>query len=182
MRLPFIQYALLLAALFALPAVAAAQDLPVDLELVLAVDVSASIDGAETDLQRAGYLAALADPNVVAAMMSGPFGRIAVTYVEWAEFQRTLVDWTLIDSAATATAFAAALAARPTLQGETTVISSAIDHAAGRFDGNGFAGTRRVIDLSSDGRDTFDPRNETVPAARDRALARGITSVRDSLD
>lgn len=151
-----------------------AQDLPVDLELVLAVDVSASIDGDEVSLQRAGYIAALVDPGIVAAITGGPFGRIAVTYIEWAEFQRTLVGWTLIDSEAAATAFAAALAARPVLRGETTVITAAIDHAAGRFDGNGFEGTRRVIDLSGDGRDTFDPRNENVPAARDRALARGI--------
>jgi hypothetical protein len=117
---------------------------------------------------------ALVDPDVVAAMTSGPFGRIAVTYIEWAEFQHTLVDWTLIDGADAASAFAAALAVRISLHGETTVISKAIDYAANRFDGNGFEGTRRVIDLSGDGRDTYDPRNASVPAARDRAVARGI--------
>jgi len=166
----------LLAAIIALlPAFAAAADLPVDLELVLAVDVSASIDGGEVDLQRAGYIAALTDPAVVAAMTAGPLGRIAVTYVEWAEFQRSIVGWTLIDGAAAAAAFAGQLARQPAPPGETTVIDAAIDFAASRFAGNGFEGTRQVIDLSGDGRDTFDPLDEQVPAARDRALARGIT-------
>lgn len=163
------------AAIIALsPAIAAAQEIPVDLELVLAVDVSASIDGAEVDLQRAGYAAALTDPEVIAAMTGGALGRVAVTYVEWAEFQRTLVGWTLIDGPAAAAAFAARLARQPAPPGETTVIDAALDYAAARFDANGFEGTRRVIDLSSDGRDTFDPLDEKVPAARDRALARGI--------
>jgi hypothetical protein len=156
------------------PAIAAAQEIPVDLELVLAVDVSASIDGAEVNLQRAGYAAALTDPDVVAAMTGGALGRVAVTYVEWAEFQRVTVGWTLIDGPAAAAEFAAALAAQPTPPGETTVISAALDFAGGLFDANGFEGTRRVVDLSSDGRDTFDPLNDKVRAARDRVLARGI--------
>ena len=164
------------AAIIALsPAIAAAQEIPVDLELVLAVDVSASIDGAEVDLQRAGYIAALTDPGVIAAMTGGALGRIALTYVEWAEFQRTLVGWTLIDSPAAAAAFAAQLAQQPAPPGRMTVIDAALDYAAARFDGNGYEGTRRVIDLSGDGRDTFHPLDEKVPAARDRALARGVT-------
>lgn len=157
------------------PAIAAAQAIPVDLELVLAVDVSASIDGSEVDLQRVGYISALTDPDVVAAMTGGTLGRVAVTYVEWAEFQRTLVGWTLIDSAAAAAAFAGRLARQPAPPGRTTVIDAALDHAATLFAGNGFDGTRRVIDLSSDGRDTYDPLDEKVPAARDRVLAQRIT-------
>lgn len=167
---------LVLAAIITLsPAIAAADDLPVDLELVLAVDVSASIDGAEVNLQRAGYIAALRDPDVVAAMTQGPLGRVAITYVEWAEFQHVMIGWTLIDSPAGAAAFADRLARIPSPPGETTVIHAAIDFAAGLFAHNGFEGTRRVIDLSSDGRDTFDWNNVQVPAARDRAVARGIT-------
>ncbi|MEK9660454.1 MAG: DUF1194 domain-containing protein [Alphaproteobacteria bacterium] len=157
------------------PAIAAAEDIPVDLELVLAVDISASIDRDEIGLQHAGYVAALRNPEVVAAMLGGVLGRVAITYVEWSDFRRTLVGWTLIDSADAATAFAASVTARPALRGETTVIDAAIDYAASLFDGNGFAGTRRFIDISSDGRDTYDPLDEKVPAARDRALARGIT-------
>lgn len=168
--------ALCAAAILAItPTIAPADSLPVDLELVLAVDISASIDGEEINLQHAGYIAALADPDVVAAMLGGVYGRIAITYVLWADFRHMLVDWTLIDSEAAAAAFAAAVAAQPPLRGETTVISAAIGYAASLFDGNGFEGTRRVIDLSSDGRDTYDPLDEKVPLARDRALARGIT-------
>lgn len=167
--------ALVFAILALSPAIAAAEDIPVDLELVLAVDISASIDGSEIGLQHAGYIEALNHPHVVSAMVGGVLGRIAITYVEWADFRRTLVGWTLIDSREAATAFAVSVSQRPPLRGETTVINEAIDYAASLFDGNGFAGTRRVIDLSSDGRDTYDPLDEKVPAARDRALARGIT-------
>ncbi len=81
---------------------AAAQAIAVDVELVLAVDVSASIDRTEIDLQRAGYLSALTQPDVVDAMLSGPLGRIAVTFVEWSLTQRSTIGWTIIDSPAAA--------------------------------------------------------------------------------
>ena len=139
---------------------------------MLAVDVSASIDTGEVNLQRRGYLAALTNPRVVDAITSGPLGRVALTYVEWAGTQRTVVDWTLIDGAPAAEAFAAALAAVAPMAGAITSISGAIDYSTVLFDGNGFDGTRRVIDISSDGRNSS---GRSVAAARDNAVASGIT-------
>lgn len=150
-----------------------AQTIAVDVELVLAVDVSASIDRTEIDIQRAGYLTALTDPEVINAMLSGPLGRIALTFVEWSKDQRTIIDWTIIDSAQAALAFAAMLAAQPRPPGGLTSIRSAIDYSAARIETNGLHGTRRVIDISSDGRD-WEGDGELVAAARQRALDRGI--------
>ena len=153
---------------------AAAQEIPVDVELVLAVDVSASIDGGEVNLQRVGYVRALTDPRVVNAMLSGPLGRVAVTYVEWSDTQRVTVGWTVIASAADAAAFAAAVNASLLPKGGLTSITGALDFTSLLFDANAIEGTRRVIDLSADGRDSRGLEEE-VAAARDRALARGIT-------
>ena len=91
--------ALLLAPLFATPSLTFAQDAPVDLELVLAVDVSRSMDATEQKIQREGYIAAIKHPEVVAAIKSGMLGRIAVTYVEWAgpASQQIIVPWMAID-------------------------------------------------------------------------------------
>ena len=150
-----------------------AQGIAVDVELVLAVDVSASIDRTEIDLQRAGYLSALTQPDVVAAMLSGPLGRIALTFVEWSKTQRSAVDWTIIDSPDAARAFAAALAAQPYPPGSLTSIIDAIDFSVARIEENAFEGTRRVIDLSADGRDWIGD-SALVAAARQRALDRGI--------
>ena len=130
---------------------AQAQEVPVDLELVLATDVSASIDEEEAVLQRAGYLAALTNPDVIDAIRGGVLGRIAVTYVEWADAQRTVVGWTVIEDKASARAFAVALRSASLSSGTTTSISGALDYAAGLFDANGFEGTRQVIDISGDG-------------------------------
>ncbi len=158
---------------FLQPYEALAQDTAVDVELVLAVDVSASIDRSELDLQRAGYLAALTDPAVIDAMLGGPLGRIAVTYVEWSKTQRTTIDWTIIDSPAAALAFAAAVAAQPIPPGDLTSIRGAIDFSVARIVANGIEGTRRVIDLSADGRDWEDD-TAAVASARQRALDLGI--------
>src|ERR687892_2632085 len=90
----------LLAALIGAPGLpAAAQDVPVDLELVLAVDISGSVDEVEALLQREGYMAALRHPQVIEAIQGGMFGRIAVAYVEWAgdHYQRTMLNWTQIE-------------------------------------------------------------------------------------
>ncbi len=137
---------------FAAASPAGAQDVPVDLELVLAADVSASIDPDEASLQRQGYIAALTDPAVIAEIEGGFLGRIAVVYVEWAGGQRTIVDWTLIDGRESALAFARALQGAPRMSGASTSISGALDYSAGLFANNGFEGTRRVIDISGDGR------------------------------
>jgi hypothetical protein len=162
-----------LAGFLAQPNPAPAQAIAVDVELVLAVDVSASIDRNEIDLQRAGYLSALTQPAVVDAMLSGPLGRIAITFVEWSKTQRTTIGWTLIDSPAAARAFAAAVAAQPQPPGGLTSIRGAIDYSVARIEGNTIDGTRRVIDISADGRD-WEGDGAIVAAARQRALDRGI--------
>src|SRR6201988_3823002 len=94
---------------------ARAADMPVDLELILAVDVSRSMDADEQQLQRDGYVAAIRHPEIVAAIGQGLHGRIALSYVEWAgiDTQFTVVDWRVVDDAASASAFAAELAAAP---------------------------------------------------------------------
>jgi hypothetical protein len=167
--------ALLLAALL-LPAVpqAAAQDLPVDIELVLAVDMSPSMDREERDIQRRGYVEALRHPEVVTAIRSGIHGRIAVTYVEWSAptAQTVVVPWRVVEDAATAVAFADALAEMPDTGMRGTSISGALLFSAALFDANGFDGTRRVIDVSGDG-----PNNRGAPVVptRDDVVARGIT-------
>ena len=164
----------LMAVVFLMVSPTRAQDLPVDLELVLAVDTSRSIDLYEARLQRQGDLAALQDPDVIAAVQSGVFGRIAVTYMEWSGLGQdsVAVDWAEISDAASARAFADILAEWPMVSGRRTSISHAITTAMGLFADNGFEGTRRVIDISGDG-----PNNQglLVTAARDLAVADGIT-------
>jgi hypothetical protein len=153
------------------PALAAER--AVELELVLAADISGSMDLQEAALQRRGYVEAFRHPDVIAAIEGSRLGRIAVAYVEWAgpAHQRTLVDWTEIADARSAAAFAEAVARPPVQTREWTSISAVIDYAARHFEGNGFRGKRRVIDISGDG-----PNNtgDAVVPARDRALAQGI--------
>ena len=148
--------------------------LPVDLELVMAVDVSRSVDQDEARLQRQGYVQALTDPRVMQAIQSGNHGRIAVCYVEWAGagLQFTVIDWTLVKDAASADGFAGRLAEMPIRFYSRTSISGAIDYSARLFEGNGYEGERLVIDISGDGRN-----NDGRPAhlARNEAVARGIT-------
>lgn len=153
---------------------AQARDKPVDLELIIAVDVSGSIDAEEAQLQRDGYVGAFSDPEVIAAITRGMLGRIAITYIEWAgiHHSKTVVDWTLIEDEASAKAFAANVAKAPLETALWTSISRAIDYTLPKFDGNGFEGTRRVIDISGDG-----PNNQggLVTGYRDRAIAAGVT-------
>jgi hypothetical protein len=161
--------------LVGLPALPArAEEIPVDLELVLAVDISGSVDELEAQLQREGYIAALRHPHVIEAIQGGMFRRIAVTYVEWAgdHYQRTMLDWTLLEDAAGAHGFADALAETPLMTAHWTSISGALDHAAALFENNGFEGVRRVIDISGDG---YNNRGRRVELARDEAVAAGIT-------
>jgi hypothetical protein len=166
--------AVVLAALAASPGTARPADMMVDLELVLAVDISGSIDPDEATLQRQGYVAALNDPRVINAIRSGPHGRIAVAYVEWAGAGNTwtLVDWTLIAGRDDALAFAGDLGIAPATSATRTSISGAIAYAIPLFEGNGYTGRRRVIDVSGDGPNNDGP---PVTSARDRAVARGIT-------
>ncbi len=146
----------------------------VDLELVVAVDVSGSIDPEEALLQRQGYLGALQDPRVLAAIKSGFHGRIAVTYVEWAgaPHRRTIAEWSVISDEASARALVDWIGAQTIGTGAWTSISGAIDAALERFAESPHQSKRRVIDISGDG-----PNNNGayVLEARGRALAQGIT-------
>lgn len=156
-------------------AFAAAQDeMPVDVELVLAVDVSLSMSLEEMDLQRRGYAAALSDPAVVEAIAKGIHQRIAVTYLEWAgqTRHRQVIPWRLIASAEDAARVSDELM-QSRIEGQRrTSISGAIREAAAMFDGNGFRGLKRVIDVSGDG-----PNNQGAPVtlARDEVISTGIT-------
>jgi hypothetical protein len=162
-----------LASLLAI-APAFAQDMEVDLELVLAVDVSRSMDFEEQEVQRQGYIAGLTHPEILAAIDSGFLGRIAVTYVEWAGpgSHAVIVTWTLIDGPESAQAFVARLDGTEVSRLRGTSISSAINFTAGMFEGNGYRATRQVIDVSGDG-----PNNMGSPVldARAAALDKGIT-------
>jgi len=151
----------------------AADETPVDLELVLAVDVSLAMDIEEQKYQRAGYVLALRSREVLDAIKLGEHGRIALTYVEWAgaHYQRVAVPWRMIANGDDADAFAADLATEPITQARMTSISKAIAKAAALFDNNGFAGKRRVIDVSGDGPNNIGGR---VDAARDAAVDSGI--------
>ena len=145
----------------------------VDVELVLAVDVSRSMSPRELEIQRRGYAEALTSDDVVAAIEGGLIGQIALRYIEWAGdgSQRVIVDWSLIGGRSDAERFAAQLVAQfdPTLR--RTSISSALDYSRRSFDANGFTASRRVIDISGDG-----PNNSGGPVleARQRALDAGI--------
>jgi hypothetical protein len=147
---------------------------PVDLALLVAVDVSDSIDGREARLQRNGYIAALNDPAVLAAIRSGGRRRIALSYVEWAGFghYKVVVDWRVVGSAADAQAFAAALARVPVESRRRTSISDAIVKSIAQLAKNPHPATRRIIDISGDGPNNYGP---LVTIARDRAVAAGIT-------
>ncbi|MBP2294691.1 DUF1194 domain-containing protein [Azospirillum rugosum] len=157
-----------------LAAGAARAEEPVDLELVLAVDVSGSVDPEEARLQRDGYVGALTNPKVQAAIHGGPYGRISVAYVEWAgdSFQRIVVPWTMLSDPTSIETFASSVAEAPIASAQWTSISGAIDFCTRLFNDNGFEGTRRVIDVSGDG---VNNRGRPVEWARDQAVAAGIT-------
>jgi hypothetical protein len=151
---------------------ASAED-PVDVALVLAVDVSRSIDEDEARLQREGYRSAVADPRVVEAIRGGMLGSIAIAYTEWAgiEYQRLVIPWTRIGSQRDAESWAGTLAQAPRGSLSWTSISGAIDHARRVMAECPFEATRRVIDVSGDGVNNSGPPAEL---ARDRAVAEGI--------
>lgn len=159
-------------ALAALPA--HADGVPVDLELVLAVDVSHSIDETDGKLQRDGYVRAFQDPRVIDAIRSGRTGSIAVTYVEWSaeDYQRVVVGWSLIDGKEAADGFAARLAAQPRVSQSWTAIGAAIEAGVAMIEANAYQGQRKVIDVSGDGVNN----SGRVPAlARDLAITAGVT-------
>lgn len=163
----------LIVALACHPRVARAGE-PVDLALALVTDVSRSIDDSEFDLEKKGYIAAFNDAKVLTAIRSGALGRIAVSYIEFASnFEvRTVLDWTVIQDADSAAAFADKLAEAPRSFYGRTAISSGIDKAVEALAENGFDAPRRVIDVCGDGTNNA---GREVTAARDDAVGTGIT-------
>jgi hypothetical protein len=146
----------------------------VDLELVLAVDVSYSMDMDELAIQREGYAQAIISKEFLQALKTGPTGKIAVTYFEWAASsdQKIIIPWRVIDGPETADAVANEIMKTPIRRASRTSISGAINFAMPLFDENPYHGLRRVIDISGDG-----PNNNGAPVtgARDAALEKGIT-------
>jgi hypothetical protein len=165
---------LALAAAIGSPAAAQTAPPAVDLQLVLAVDVSGSVNQMRFELQRDGYVAAFRHPHVLAAIRSGPAGAIAVTVTQWTgpALQFQVVPWTRISDAASAEDFAAAIERAPRqLFGGGTSISGAIDHAMSLWRESPFQAPRRVIDVSGDGANN---RGRPAAQARDEAVAAGI--------
>jgi hypothetical protein len=156
------------------PQLAAKEEHPsVDVELVLAVDVSYSMDVDELAIQREGYAQALTSREFLQALKAGPNGRITVTYFEWAAStdQKLIIPWRVIDGPESADAVAAEILKTPIRRASRTSISGAIQFAMPLFDANPHRGLRRVIDISGDG-----PNNNGSPVtiARDEALSKGI--------
>ena len=156
----------------AAPAAVAAE--AVDLLLVLAADVSRSVDAPKFQLQRDGYASAITDPRVLEAIRSGPRGRIAICFVEWsgAGNQKVVIDWTIVRDNASAQQFSSQLAEAPRSFADRTSISGGIDFAMSQFDRAPFESKRRTIDVSGDGTNNS---GRDVTAARDEALAKGVT-------
>ena len=145
----------------------------VDLELVLAVDVSPSMDVEEQILQRQGYVRAFRHPEVINAIQLGAYGRIAVTYVEWAgTYQRVIVPWRIVTGKDDALAFADELELQPMSQYGRTSISGGLLFAASQFDESPAIGLRRAIDVSGDGVNNI---GFPVAPTRDMVVGRGIT-------
>jgi hypothetical protein len=146
----------------------------VDVELVIAVDVSYSMDVDELAIQREGYAQAIVSKEFLQALKTGPNGKVAVTYFEWSSSrdQKIIIPWRVIDGPDSADAVAAEIMKTPVRRGARTSISSAINFATPLFEQSPYHGLRRVIDISGDG-----PNNNGAPVtgARDAALEKGIT-------
>ena len=162
------------AAAFAYPIRVARAEEAVDIALVLAVDVSRSVDEDEARLQREGYRAAITDPRVVEAIRGGMVGGIAIAYIEWAgiEYQRIVLPWMRIASQQEADVWSDALAQAPRSSLSWTSISGGIEAARRALADCPYDATRQVIDVSGDGVNNSGPPAEQ---ARDRAVAEGIT-------
>lgn len=165
----------LVAALAAMTIAASARAEYVDLELVLAVDCSSSVAFDEYALQMAGFAAAFRNPLLLRALESVGEGGIAVAMVQWSDATRQHVaqGWVKIDDPESALAYAALIEATPRfVEGGGTSISGALDFASALFEANDYEGRRHTIDVSGDGRNNH---GRWGFAARDEALARGIT-------
>jgi len=163
----------LLALVFALSAPARAAE-QVDLLLVLASDVSRSVDTRKFQLQREGYAAALSNPRVVEAIKSGPHGRIAICFVEWsgATSQKLVIDWTVVSDAASARKIGDQMIELPRSFADRTSISAGLDFSMSLLERAPFEATRRTIDVSGDGTNNS---GRDIASARDEVLAKGVT-------
>jgi hypothetical protein len=166
----------LVSVLAALPAPAAPSGATqVDLKLILATDVSRSINNEEARIQREGIAEAFANPEVIKAIQSGALGRIAVAMIDWSspEFDRVVLDWTIVKDKASAMALSEKIRATPRTPGRRTSISSALELGSLLLEGSekDIVATRRVIDVSGDG-----PNNDGNPLkeVRDKTIANGI--------
>jgi hypothetical protein len=164
--------ALLLVGFVFAPLAARAAD--VDLLLVLAADVSRSIDAAKFQLQRDGYIAAVSDPRVLDTIRAGRTGRIGLTFIEWSGVgaQRVVIDWMAIGNAASAKEFGDRLLESPRSFADRTSISGAIEFAMAQLARAPFSATRQTIDISGDGTNNS---GRDVAELRDQAVAKGIT-------
>jgi hypothetical protein len=148
--------------------------IPVDTELVIAVDVSYSMDPDEQALQREGYITGITSREFMQALRQGVHAKVAVTYFEWAgpQDQKIIMPWRLIDGPEAADAVANEIARAPYRRASRTSIASALQFAKPLFDASGYRGIRRVIDVSGDGTNNSGP---LLTPVRDDALAAGIT-------
>lgn len=155
-----------------MPVVAHAK--PADVALVLAIDVSGSVNEERFQLQRAGYAKAFASPALIAAIRASEHHAIAVALVQWSSdtMQKTLIDWTLISDAESAGAFSSTIAEKPRVFDRMTSISGGIDYSADLLKLCPFEATHQVIDVSGDGSNND---GRPVEQARDDAVAAGIT-------
>ncbi|WP_305988861.1 DUF1194 domain-containing protein [Roseibium sp. MMSF_3544] len=146
----------------------------VDVELVLAVDISQSMDTEEQEVQRAGYVSALTSQEFLDAIQVGPIGRVALTYMEWGGVDEHFIvaEWMVVQDAASASHFASKIAEAPLRQVQRTSIASALQKSVQLVENNQYIGLRRVIDISGDG-----PNNQggSVTEMRDRMIASGVT-------
>jgi hypothetical protein len=169
----FVRLLVLAALLLSLGTPLRAQE-PVDLLLVLASDVSRSVDTRKFQLQREGYAAALSNPKVIDAIRSGPHGRIAICFLEWSGVtsQKVVIDWTIVSDAASARKIGDQLIELPRAFADRTSISAGIEFAMSQLERAPFRGVRRTIDVSGDGTNNS---GRDVALARDEALAKGVT-------
>jgi len=148
--------------------------IPVDTELVIAVDVSFDMDFEEQELQREGYITGLTSREFMSAVRQGSRGKVAVTYFEWAGRydQKIIMPWRLIDGPESANAVANEIQRAPYRRAPRTSIFGALQFAKPLFDASGYNGLRRVIDVSGNGINNMGPRVATI---RDDVLGAGIT-------
>ena len=158
----------------AIASAAMAAPVAVDLELVIATDVSRSINQGEALLQRRGIAEAFRNPAVIRAIQSGFLRKIGVAYIDYSSraFNKIVIDWTVVQGRESAESFASRLLAAPLTFGRRTSISDAIEQAREMIESNGIEGTRRVIDVSGDGPNNF---GNFVDAVRDATISRRIT-------